>query len=79
MIHLLLRQESTFGERQGGLRREGLRHVASGFAHDFVADGDLPRHDIGERVDEDGRTWEVVVGGLYRLLVGLVIVQRAGA
>jgi hypothetical protein len=34
-----------------------------------IPDGNLARYDVGQRIDEDGWTWEIIVFIVYRFLI----------
>ena len=36
-----------------------------GFTLKVIPDGNLARYDVGQRINEDGRTWEIIVFILY--------------
>ena len=35
----------------------------------MIPDGNLARYDVGQRIDEDGWTWEIIVFIVYRFLI----------
>lgn len=40
-----------------------------GFTMKMIPDGNFARYDVGQRIDEDGWTWEIIVFIVYRFLI----------
>lgn len=51
------------------------QHIAGSLSKISVAYRKLTRHDVGQCVNENSRTWEIVICTLYRMLIVLVIAE----